>query len=288
LTESLAARGYRPEALHGGMSQDQRDRVMRLFRSGKADLLVATDVAARGLDVEHLTHVVNFQLPLGTEGYVHRIGRVGRAGREGVAITVVEPREQSTLRSIERATGQRIELARVPTAADLRACRLERTKAAIRAAIAEGELDQFREIITSLGTEFDATAVALAAFKLAHSAEVGDTEDGEDIVVAMPEPTRVETRARGKNARSPGPRLARLFINAGREAGITPKDLVGAIANEAGLPGRDIRGIEITDRFSIVEIPEDAAEHVIESLNGARLRGRRINVRRDRQDEGNR
>jgi ATP-dependent RNA helicase DeaD len=288
LTESLAARGYRPEALHGGMSQDQRDRVMRLFRSGKADLLVATDVAARGLDVEHLTHVVNFQLPLGTEGYVHRIGRVGRAGREGVAITVVEPREQSTLRSIERATGQRIELARVPTAADLRACRLERTKAAIRAAIAEGELDEFREIIASLGTEFDATAVALAAFKLAHRAEVGDTEDGEDIVVAMPEPTRVETRARGKNARSPGPRLARLFINAGREAGITPKDLVGAIANEAGLPGRDIRGIEITDRFSIVEIPEETAEHVIESLNGARLRGRRINVRRDRQDEGHR
>jgi ATP-dependent RNA helicase DeaD len=185
-------------------------------------------------------------------------------------------------------TGQRIELAKVPTAADLRACRLERTKVAIRTAIAEGGLDEFKEIIESLGTEFDATAVALAAFKLAHQVEVGETDDGEDIIVAAPEPSRVETRARGKNARSPGPRLARLFINAGREAGISPKDLVGAIANEAGLPGRDIRGIEITERFSLVEIPEDAAEHVIESLNGARLRGRKINVRRDRQDEGGR
>jgi ATP-dependent RNA helicase DeaD len=213
---------------------------------------------------------------------------VGRAGREGVAITVVEPRDQTMLRNIERVTGQKFEMLRVPTAADLKACRLERTKAAIRTAIAEGGLDEFREIIASLGTEFDATAVALAAFKLAHIAEVGDTEDGEDIVVATPEPTRTESRARGKNVRSPGPRLARLFINAGREAGVSPKDLVGAIANEAGLPGRDIRGIEITERFSLVEIPEDYAEHVIESLNGARLRGRRINVRRDRQDEGGR
>ncbi len=294
LTESLAERGYRPEAIHGGMSQDQRDRVMRLFRSGKADLLIATDVAARGLDVEHLTHVVNFQLPLGTEGYVHRIGRVGRAGRDGVAITVAEPREQKALRSIERATGQRIEQARVPTVADLRVCRLERTKAAIRTAIGEGGLDEFRGIIASLGTEFDATAVAMAAFKIAHRAEVGDSEDGEDIATATAEPARVEGsagaegRTRGKNVRSPGPRLVRLFINAGREAGVSPKDLVGAIANEAGIPGRDIRGIEITERFSLVEIPEDAAEHVIESLNGARLRGRRINVRRDRQDDENR
>ena len=286
LTEALSERGYRPEALHGGMSQDQRDRVMRLFRSGKADLLVATDVAARGLDVEQLTHVVNYQLPLGTEGYVHRIGRVGRAGREGMAITVVEPNEKSLLRNIERVTGQKMEQAHVPTAADLKARRLERTKALIRATIAAGELDEYREIIAALGTEFDATAVALAAFKLAHRAEVGDCEDGEDIVMATPvEPARYEGKARGRNARANGPRVVRIFINAGREAGISPKDLVGAIANEAGLPGRDIRGIEITDRFSLVEIPEDAADHVIESLNGARLRGRRINVRRDRQDE---
>ncbi len=168
LTEALGARGYRPEALHGGMTQDQRDRVMRLFRAGRADLLVATDVAARGLDVEHLTHVVNYQLPLGTEAYVHRIGRVGRAGREGVAITVAEPREQGALRAIERATGQRIELARVPTAADLRTRRLERTGAAVRAAVAEGSLDEYRALVESLGSDLSATDIALAALKLAH------------------------------------------------------------------------------------------------------------------------
>ena len=282
LTEALAARGYRPEALHGGMSQDQRDRVMRLFRAGQADLLVATDVAARGLDVEHLTHVVNYQLPLGTEAYVHRIGRVGRAGREGVAIILAEPREQGALRAIERTTGQRIEFARVPTAADLRASRLERTKAEVRAAITEGELDQFRALVESLAGEFDATSVALAAFKLAHCAKGGDVPDGEDIPVASVAPVRPEVRARGTNVRSPGPRVARIYISAGREAGIGPRDLVGAIANEAGLPGREIKGIEISERFSLVDVPEDAAEHVIESLNGTRLRGRRVNARRDR------
>src|SRR4051812_12084719 len=124
LAETLSARGYRPEALHGGMSQEQRDRVMRLFRAGTADLLVATDVAARGLDVEHLSHVVNFHVPAETEAYIHRIGRVGRAGREGVAITIAEPREHRLLQNIERATRQRIEVGRVPTVADLRARRL--------------------------------------------------------------------------------------------------------------------------------------------------------------------
>ena len=121
LTEALAPAAIAPEALHGGMSQEQRDRVMRLFRAGTADLLIATDVAARGLDIEQLSHVDQLPRPLlRTEAYVHRIGRVGRAGREGVAITLAEPREQRLLRNIERATGQRIEMARVPTVADLR------------------------------------------------------------------------------------------------------------------------------------------------------------------------
>ncbi len=284
LTEALAARGYRPEALHGGMTQDQRDRVMRLFRAGQADLLVATDVAARGLDVEHLTHVVNYQLPLGTEAYVHRIGRVGRAGRGGVAIILADPREQGAIRAIERATGQRIELARVPTAADLRVGRLERIKAEVRTAIAEGELDRFRAVVEALAGEFEPKEIALAALKLAHRAAGADAADGDDIPVVSAEPVRAATRARGTDARSPGPRLARIYISAGREAGIGPRDLVGAIANEAGLPGREIKGIEISERFSLVDVPEDAAEHVIESLNGARLRGRRVNARRDRQN----
>ena len=138
LTETLNARGYRAEALHGGMTQEQRDRVMRRLRAGAAELLVATDVAARGLDIEHLTHVVNYDVPRSPEAYVHRIGRVGRAGREGVAITLVEPREQRQLRNIERVTRQQIEIAQVPTVADLRARRLELTRASLREALLGG------------------------------------------------------------------------------------------------------------------------------------------------------
>lgn len=284
LTEALAARGYRPEALHGGMSQDQRDRVMRLFRAGTADLLIATDVAARGLDVEHLTHVFNFHVPPDTESYIHRIGRVGRAGREGVAITLAEPREHALLRNIERVTGQKFDSARVPTVADLRARRLDLTRAALREAILAGELDRFRVVVEALAGEFDVMDVALAAVKLAHEAEGGDKDEGEDI----PTPRRGPDRADNRRQKAPMaggriPGVARLFFNAGREAGISPRDLVGAITNQAGLPGRDVRGIEISDRFSLVEVPDDAADHVIDSLDGIRIRGRKVHVRRDRQ-----
>ena len=128
VTETLNGRGYRAEALHGGMSQDQRDRVMGRLRGGSTELLVATDVAARGLDVEQLTHVINYNVPAAPEAYVHRIGRVGRAGREGAAITLAEPREQRMLKAIERLTGQRITVEKLPTVTDLRARRLELTR----------------------------------------------------------------------------------------------------------------------------------------------------------------
>src|ERR1700734_1426431 len=132
LTETLNGRGYRAEALHGGMDQQQRDRVMSRLRGGSIDLLVATDVAARGLDIEQLTHVVNYDVPSGPELYVHRIGRVGRAGREGTAITLVEPREHRMLKAIERATGRPIAIEKLPTVADLRARRMELTRAVLR------------------------------------------------------------------------------------------------------------------------------------------------------------
>ncbi len=132
LSETLSARGYRAEALHGGMSQDQRDRVMKKFRAGKAELLIATDVAARGLDIAHLSHVVNYDVPAEPEAYVHRIGRTGRAGREGVAITLAEPREHRMLRNIEALTRQKIEVATVPTVAELRARRLDLLRASLR------------------------------------------------------------------------------------------------------------------------------------------------------------
>jgi len=295
LTETLSARGYRPEALHGGLSQEQRDRVMRLFRAGTADLLVATDVAARGLDVEHLSHVVNFHIPSETEAYVHRIGRVGRAGREGVAITLAEPKEHRLLRNIERATGQRIDVGPVPSVADLKARRMELTRTAIREAVLEGDLDHYRVVVEAMAGEFDVMEIALAAVKLAHRAQTGDgPAEEEEIpspVIGRERESFHDTRGgfdgggRGRDRfpRRGGLPVARLFLTIGREAGINPRDLVGAISHAAGVPGHDIGGIDIAERFSLVDVPEDAAEYVIECLQGARIRGRRVNIRRDRQ-----
>ena len=171
VTETLNGRGYRAEALHGGMDQQQRDRVMGRLRGGSLDLLVATDVAARGLDVERLTHVVNYDVPSAPDSYVHRIGRVGRAGREGTAITLAEPRERNMLKAIERATGRPIAIEKVPTVADLRARRLELTRAALRQIVLEDDLDAFRAVVEPLGEEFGIYEVALAAVKLAIGGE---------------------------------------------------------------------------------------------------------------------
>ena len=290
LTATLRGRGYKPEALHGGMTQEQRDRVMRLFRAGVATVLVATDVAARGLDIGHLSHVVNYDLPDGPESYVHRVGRVGRAGRGGVALTIAEPGQQRRLRDIERATGQKIEVARLPSLADLRARRQALTRDALKAAILEGGLEEYREVLGSLAAEFDAGDVALAAVKLAHQLGAGAAEEEEEI----PTPKLAHERDRlpprqgkpGRRASRPsGPAagMGRIFVAAGRDAGILPRDLVGAIANVSGLPGHEIGGIDIAERFSLIEVPADVVEYVIDSLDGARIRGRKVAVRRDRE-----
>ncbi|MDQ1681352.1 MAG: ATP-dependent helicase DeaD, partial [Frankiaceae bacterium] len=177
LSETLNGRGYRAEALHGGMSQEQRDRVMGRLRNGTADLLVATDVAARGLDIDHLTHVVNYNVPSAPASYVHRIGRVGRAGREGVAITLAEPREHRMLKTIERVTGQQIDIEKVPSVADLRAKRMEMTRAALHESLLSDDLDHFRVVVETLTDEFDLMEIALAAVKLAHEASGPNDED---------------------------------------------------------------------------------------------------------------
>src|SRR5579863_1535808 len=190
LTEILNGRGYRAEALHGGMDQQQRDRVMGRLRGGSTDLLVATDVAARGLDIEQLTHVVNYDVPSAPELYVHRIGRVGRAGREGTAITLVEPREHRMLKTIERATGQPIAVEKLPTVADLRTRRLQLTREALRDSLLKDDLDAFRDVVEPLGAEFDLFEVALAAVKLAHETN-GTSGDTEELpAVELPEDDR--------------------------------------------------------------------------------------------------
>ncbi|WP_438034883.1 DEAD/DEAH box helicase [Sorangium sp. So ce204] len=311
LTEALRARGYEAQALHGGFSQEHRDRVMARFRAGTAELLVATDVAARGLDIEHVSHVINYDVPCAPEVYVHRIGRTGRAGREGAAITLVEPREHYLIRNVERLTGQRIEAATLPTVADLRARRLELTRASLREALIEGGAERFRVVVEGLADEFDVMDIAAAAVKLAHDATEGDREEDEAEIPSFRPPPRGPERARDDRApRGPaGPRgrpgeaqarprretregretdgnVARLYVSAGRAAGIRPADLVGAIANEASLSSRDIGAIEIADGFSTVEVPADAADAVIEALRATRLKGRKVQVRRD--DAGSR
>ena len=281
LTETLNGRGYRAEALHGGMTQQQRDRVMGRLRSGNADLLLATDVAARGLDIDTLTHVVNYDVPSSPESYVHRIGRVGRAGREGVAITLAQPREHRYLKTVEKITKQRIAFEKIPTVADLRARRLELTRAGLEESLLEdGDLDHFRVVVETLAENYDLMDVAAAAVKLAHEAG-GVAADEEEIPDAAPPPKDRPTRP-AKPGKRPDANMTRIFVGAGRVAGIRPKDLVGAITNEAGLQGRDIGGIEIGDRFALVEVPSDAADHVISALRGTTIKGKKATIRRER------
>nr|WP_237773939.1 DEAD/DEAH box helicase [Actinosynnema sp. ALI-1.44] len=285
LTETMNGRGYRAEALHGGMSQEQRDRVMGRLRAGTADLLIATDVAARGLDVEQLTHVINYNVPSAPEAYVHRIGRVGRAGREGVALTLAEPREHRMLKAIERVTKQPITVEKVPTVADLRARRLELTRAALQESLLTDDLDRFRVVVETLTDEFDIMDVALAAVKLAHESSgiVADDEEIPDVadVGGRKRPERRTGGPAGRR-RASGDDVARLFLGIGRNAGIRPQDLVGAIAGESSLTGRDIGAIEIADRFSLVEIPESAVDEVIQALRHSTIKGKKPTVRRER------
>ena len=291
LVEALNAHGHSAEALHGGMEQRQRDRVMARFREGKADLLVATDVAARGLDIERLSHVINYDVPNSAETYLHRIGRTGRAGREGTAITLVEPREHRLVRSMEAATKQKIEIAPVPTVADLRAKRLELTRASLRERLLAGDLDHMRVVVESLAAEFDVLDIAAAAVQLAHAAAGGEGDDKEIPATGVtPAGDRPGDRRPLKPARGrlPGGRdsrdgdMVRLFVGAGRRAGIRPGDLVGAIAGESGLESRAIGAIEINDAFSLVEVPNDRADDVIAALRQTKLRGLKVTVRRER------
>lgn len=297
LTETMNARGYRAESIHGGLSQEQRDRVMRRFREGGVDLLIATDVAARGLDIGHLSHVVNFDVPAAAEAYVHRIGRTGRAGREGTAITLAEPRETRMLRNIEQHTRQKIRIEQVPSVLDLRARRLERTQLTLRQAIeSSSDLGMFRPVVASLGEDFDILDVAAAAVKLAHAA--AGNRDGDEDEIAVVEAPREKSSSKKKELKprhkstedSRRPRgdekTVRIKIGFGRMSGVRPADLVGAIANEAGISGRDIGNIEMRNGFSLVEIPERSADAVVEALTGAKIRGQRVTVSRDRGAKG--
>ena len=297
LTETMNGRGYRAEALHGGMDQGQRDRVMARLRDGTAELLVATDVAARGLDIDTLTHVVNYDVPSAAESYVHRIGRVGRAGREGVAITLAEPRERRGLENIERLTKQKFEIATVPTVADLRERQIELTVAAVREALTAVDLEDFNSVLHALSGEDSDRNIALAAIKLVHESrgatidelEIPDASDRlrgkpndgkKKFEKQAPRNSGEKDRGGNKGQRSGGAGTAFVHVSLGRKAGVRPGDLVGAIANETGLVGREIGPIRISEAFSVVGVPESSVDHVIETMQSTTMRGKRARVRR--------
>jgi ATP-dependent RNA helicase DeaD len=229
---------------------------------------------------------LNYDLPSAPDVYVHRIGRTGRAGREGTAITLMEPREHRHIRSIEAVTKQKIEVGRLPTVADLRAKRLELTRASLRERLVQGDFDDVRPVIESLAEEFDVVDVAAAAVKLAHAATDGTGE------IDIPEPLRAERpsgrpeptgRSRPTRARRADHNVVRIFIGAGRASGIRPADLVGAITGEAGISSGELGAIEIADRFSLIEVPQDRADEIVAAMKKATLRGQTVRVRRDRE-----
>ena len=293
LTETLNGRGYRAEPLHGGMSQEQRDRVMGRMRAGTAELLIATDVAARGLDLDQLTHVFNYDVPSAPEAYVHRIGRVGRAGREGVAITLAEPREQRLLGNIERLTKQTITIEKIPTVADLRARQMQLTLSTAARGVAHRRRRPVRPRGRCAGRRVRAArrrprrGEAGPRGQRRHRRHARDPRPRERF--ERPDrgakPTRgdrpdraTDGRGRpGRDDRSSGD-TGRIYIGLGRAARVTPGDLVGCIANETNLTGKQIGPIKVAERFSIVG----------RARAGRRRRDRCVEAHHDQGQEGDR
>ncbi len=263
IADALAARDYGAEPLHGDMNQNERDRVMRRFREGVCELLVATDVAARGLDIESVTHVINVDVPWDAETYIHRIGRTGRAGRTGDAITLVEPRERRAMGNIERFTGAQVKIVQVPTADDITNRRQERLVERLREAIANGGNEFYLDAVRKTGG--DPYEVAAAALSLLTA--------NQPVPVDMPEFRQPEPREFRELPRMSGD-TARLFVGMGRNDGLRPADLVGAIAAETGVPGKQIGAIDILDRTAFVEVPKEMAQQVIDKLSQTPLRNK--------------
>ncbi len=265
LSESLQLRGYSAEPIHGDMSQQERERVLRRFRDGLADLLIATDVAARGLDIDNVTHVINYDVPYDVEQYIHRIGRTGRAGRKGDAITLVYSKERRQLANIERMIGSRIEPARIPTVADIATRRREAFVESLREALAAREFEAMLPSVGELAEEFDAMEVAAAAmhmlWKERHQSEVPENEEAQFADFEQPETGMV-----------------RIFVGMGRNDGLRPGDLVGAITNESGLAGAQIGVIEILDRSAFVEVPASEGARIVETLSNTKIRNRKVKI----------
>lgn len=261
LTDQLKGRGFLAEAIHGDLDQRQRTRVMQSFKQGGIDLLIATDVAARGLDVENVTHVINYDLPTDAQSYVHRIGRTGRAGRSGTAMTMVHPKEVRLLRFIERALDVRIKRRWVPTEADVAERQREVWREKLERTIKEANLSPYRGIIEALAEEYDSLDVGAAALKL---------------LIDAPTPAAAPAQQFGDTGAEAG--MVRFFTNIGRRQGVGPADIVRSIAENAGIPGAVIGRIDIYDDFAFVEVPLDTATAVMAAMRKGQIRGRSVNL----------
>ncbi|GIX38445.1 MAG: ATP-dependent RNA helicase DeaD [Silanimonas sp.] len=279
LAEKLAARGFAAAALNGDVAQAQRERTIQALKDGRIDILVATDVAARGLDVERISHVLNYDIPYDTESYVHRIGRTGRAGRSGEAILFVTPRERGMLKAIERATRQPIEPMALPTVQAVNDRRVQRFLDRITEARQKEGLGVFRELVERYERENDVPAVEIAAAlaKLLH----GDTP------LLLEPPARAEREDGPPRPRSPKPAAPRTpepgfatyWIAVGHQHRVKPGNIVGAIANEAGLEAAHIGRIDIRGHDTLVDLPEGMPKALMQHLKKVRVAGQRLEIR---------
>ena len=299
LAERLEARGFNVAALHGDIPQQQRERTIARLKAGQIDIVVATDVAARGLDVERISHVVNYDIPYDSQTYVHRIGRTGRAGRTGEAILFVAPRERNMLRIIERTTRQPIEQMQLPSVADVNEQRILKFKETLASAVRSGEGKVFQPVIEEIEREQNLPAVELAAalasllqgpapFLLAPQSVVQHSETPPDSPRSEPRARKGGAGRDGEPASEPrthrsskkGPRLETYRIEVGHAHGVQPGNIVGAIANEAGLDGRNIGHIDIRDDHSFVDLPEGMPQEIFENLRAVRVRGTELRISR--------
>ncbi|AXR72965.1 DEAD/DEAH box helicase [Auritidibacter ignavus] len=292
LTQKLQARGFRAAAISGDIPQNIREKTVEDLRAGRIDILVATDVAARGLDVERISHVINYDIPHDTSSYVHRIGRTGRAGRAGDAIILMTPRERHQLRAIEKATDQRVEEMQLPSLEEVNASRVQRFADQITATLGEEEdsnIASFRELVTTYVDEHNVAAVDVAA-ALAMMAQ-----DGRPLFAEEPDlpPMKLDRGKKNRTARghrknhdrgvaTPADGKATYWIAVGHKDRVRPGNIVGAIANEANLDAREIGDISIRPTHSLVELPEKLSKEQLATLRDATVAGRRLNLRLDR------
>lgn len=284
LVQGLQGRGYFAEGLHGDLKQEQRDRVMRAFRTGRTDILVATDVAARGIDVDDVEAVFNYDVPQDDEYYVHRIGRTGRAGREGKAFNLVVGKEVYKLREIQRYCKTRIIPQAIPSLDDVTSIKADKILDQVGEVLQDSDLSKVIDIVEKRVLEEDYTTLDLAAALL----KMMMGEEGEELLEEnrpLRELEDLEDESRrsrggrnGRGSRGRNEDVARLFINIGKNQGIRPGDILGAITGESGMPGRMVGSIDMFDNYTFVEVPREHADVVLQAMRGAKIKGKNVHM----------